>query len=194
MKITKLYINSSLDFKLWNWKRIDEYPTSDGREAEEVIGKYIIAEGCETIFGNVAAYATTFHYSKVLNYDAVFLLGNPVTKYKVNHPVYKYKEVAIYEDNAEVIHVACDWLGIPVITLNIFFDEPEYRTKPLPNRNIYTNIVGSTAYSVLDPIVKHLNLNRDSKVLVYLAEPIIMSTSREGKVTKRIIKFLRNYK
>lgn len=128
------------------------------------------------------------------DYDAVFLLGNPVTKYKVNHPVYKYKEVAICEDNAEVIHVACDWLGIPVITLNIFFDEPEYRTKPLPNRNIYTNIVGSTAYSVLDPIVKHLNLNRDSKVLVYLAEPIIMSTSREGKVTKRIIKFLRNYK
>ena len=41
---------------------------------------------------------------------------------------------------------------------------------------------------------KHLNLNQDSKVLIYLAEPIIMSASREGKVTKRIIKFLRNYK
>lgn len=128
------------------------------------------------------------------DYDAVFLLGNPVTKYKVNHPVYKYKEVAICEDNAEVIHVACDWLGIPVITLNIFFDEPEYRTNPLPNQNIYTSIIDSTAYSVLDPIVKHLNLNQDSKVLVYLAKPIIMGTSREGKVTKRIIKFLRNYK
>lgn len=42
--------------------------------------------------------------------------------------------------------------------------------------------------------LKEYNLNQDSKVLVYLAEPIIMSASREGKVTKRIIKFLRNYK
>lgn len=128
------------------------------------------------------------------SYDAVFLLGNSVTKYKVNHPVYKYKEVAICEDNAEVIHVACDWLDIPVVSLNICFEEPESRTKPLPSKNILTSVIGSTAYSVLDPIVKHLNLNQDSKVLVYLAEPIIMSTSREGKVTKRIIKFLRHYK
>ena len=75
MKITKLYIDSSLDFKLWNWKRIDEYRTSDGIEAEEVIGKYIIAEGCEYIFGNAAVYATTFHYSKVLKYDAVIYVG-----------------------------------------------------------------------------------------------------------------------
>lgn len=127
------------------------------------------------------------------NYDAVFLLGNPATNYKLSHPVYKYKEVAICENNAEVIHVACDWLGIPVITLNIFFDEPEYRTKPLPNQNIYTSIVGSTAYSVLDPIVKHLNLNQNSKILIYLTDPIFTSTSREGRAVKRILKFLKNY-
>lgn len=75
MKITKLYIDNSLDFKLWNWKRINEYPASDGINADEVIGKYIIAEGCEYIFGKVVAYAATFHYSKVLNYDAVIYVG-----------------------------------------------------------------------------------------------------------------------
>lgn len=150
---------------------------------------FLITDAC-SIYSNIHDVPL----KELQDYDAVFLLGNPYSIYKVTHPTFKFKEVAICEDNAEVIHVACDWLDIPVITLNIFFDEPEYRTKPLPNRNIYTSVIGSTAYSVLDPIVKHLNLNKDSKVLVYLAEPIIMSTSREGKVTKRIIKFLRNYK
>ena len=43
-------------------------------------------------------------------------------------------------------------------------------------------------------IAKHLNLNQDSKVLVYLAEPIFTSISYEGRATKQIIKFLKNYK
>lgn len=30
MKITKLYVDSSLDFKVWGWKRVDEYPTFSG--------------------------------------------------------------------------------------------------------------------------------------------------------------------
>ena len=169
------------------WLRFETLRRLSGKEYTPA--HFFITDACG-IYNNIHDVPI----KELQEYDAVFLLGNPVTRYKANHPVYKYREVAIHEDNAEVIHVACDWLGIPVITLNIFFDEPEYRTKPLPNRNIYTSIVGSTAYSVLDPIVKHLNLNQDSKVLVYLAEPIIMSTSREGKVTKRIIKFLRNYK
>lgn len=41
--------------------------------------------------------------------------------------------------------------------------------------------------------LKEYNLNQDSKVLVYLADPIFASTSYEGKATKRIIKFLKNY-
>ena len=90
--------------------------------------------------------------------------------------------------------MACDWLDIPVISLNIYFDEPEYRTKPLPSRNIFTGTNAAIVPKVLDPIAKHLNLNQDSKVLIYLAEPIFISTSYEGRVTKRIIKFLRNYK
>lgn len=128
MKITKLYINSSLDFKLWNWKRIDEYPTSDGREAEEVIGKYIIAEGCETIFGNVAAYATTFHYSKVLNYDAVIYVGKtyvgdkidnlyPKT-FKANHELHWFDKIFPATFNADIFNAICHCMEIPFIFIS----------------------------------------------------------------------------
>lgn len=194
MKITKLYLDSSLDFNVLGWKRVYEYTTNDGIYTEKVIGKYIIAEGCEYIFGNIAAYGVSFDYSTVPEYDAVFLLGNPITYYKTFHPTYRVGEVGICNNNAEVIHVACDWLDIPVISLNIYFDEPKYRAKPLPSRNIFTGVNVAIVHKVLDSIAKHLNLSQDSKVLVYLAEPIFTSTSYEGKATKRIIKFLRNYK
>ena len=128
MKITKLYINSSLDFKLWNWKRIDEYPTSDGREAEEVIGKYIIAEGCETIFGNVAAYATTFHYSKVLNYDAVIYVGKtyvgdkidnlyPKT-FKANYELHWFDKIFPATFNTDIFNAICHCMEIPFIFIS----------------------------------------------------------------------------
>lgn len=192
MKITKLYIDNSLDLNLWNWKRVDEYTTSEGREAEEVIGKYIIAEGCEYIFGNAAVYATTFHYSKVLKYDAVIYVGKtyvgdsidtlyPKT-FKANYELKWSEEIFPTNFNADIYNAICHCMGIPFIFIS-------------PDNQISAEVAESySAYSVLDPIVKHLNLNQDSKVLVYLAEPIIMSASREGKVTKRIIKFLRNYK
>lgn len=128
MKITKLYINSSLNFKLWNWKRIDEYPTSDGKEAEEVIGKYIIAEGCETIFGNVAAYATTFHYSKVLNYDAVIYVGKtyvgdkidnlyPKT-FKANYELHWFDKIFPATFNADIFNAICHCMEIPFIFIS----------------------------------------------------------------------------
>lgn len=192
MKITKLYVDSSLDFKLWGWKRVDEYPTSSGISDGEVIGKYILAEGCEYIFGNVAAYAVSFNYTTVPEYDVVFLLGNPATNYKLSHPIYEYMEVTICDISGEVMHVACDWLDIPVITLNIFFEESR-RLKPLPSRDIFTSIDGANAPKILDPIVKYLNLNQNSKILVYLTNPIFTSTSREGRAVKRILKFLKNY-
>ena len=125
-------------------------------------------------------------------YDAVFLLGNPATNYKLSHPIYEYMEVTICDISGEVMHVACDWLDIPVITLNIFFEESR-RLKPLPSRDIFTSIDGVNAPKILDPIVKYLNLNQNSKILVYLTNPIFTSTSREGRAVKRILKFLKNY-
>lgn len=150
---------------------------------------FFITDACEIypIIHNVP-------FKELPEYDAVFLLGNPVTYYKLCHPTYIVGEVGICNNNAEVMHVVCDWLDIPVVSLNIYFDEPEYRIKPLPSRNIYTDINAAVVPKVLEPIVKHLNLNQDSKVLVYLAEPIFISTPHESRVTKRIIKFLRNYK
>ena len=156
---------------------------------EYTTAHFLITDACG-IYDNI----NDIPLKELSEYDAVFLLGTPVTCYKTVHPTYNFKEVAICNNNAEVIHVACDWLDIPVISLNICFEEIESRLKPLPSKNIFTSITGETAYSVLEPIVKYLGLNQDSRVLVYLAEPIYMSTSREGKATKCIIKLLRNYK
>lgn len=158
------------------------------------ISKYTAAHFLITNAYEIYPIIHNVPFKELSEYDAVFLLGNPITYYKATHPTYKIGEVGICNNNVEVIHVACDWLDIPVISLNIYFDEPEYRAKPLPSRNIFTGINGAIVPKVLDPIAKHLNLNQDSKVLVYLAEPIFTSTSYEGKATKQIIKFLRNYK
>lgn len=75
MKITKLYLDSSLDFNVLGWKRVYEYTTNDGIYTEKVIGKYIIAEGCEYILGNIAAYGVSFDYSTVPEYDVVIHVG-----------------------------------------------------------------------------------------------------------------------
>lgn len=172
-------INEWLGFETLGYLPINKYTAAH----------FLITKACE-IYPNI--YDVPF--KELSEYDAVFLLGNPITYYKTSHPTYRIGEVGICNSNAEVIHVACDWLDIPTISLNIYFDEPEYRAKLLPSRNIFTGVNVAIVSEVLDPIAKHLNLNQDSKVLVYLAEPIFTSTSYEGKATKRIIKFLRNYK
>ena len=172
-------INKWLGFETLRYLPISKYTTIH----------FLITKACK-IYPSI--YDVPF--KELSEYDAVFLLGNPITNYKISHPTYRVGEVGICDNNAEVIHVACDWLDIPVISLNIYFDEPEFRTKPLPSRNIFTGVNAAIVSEVLDPIAKHLNLNQDSKVLIYLAEPIFISTSYEGKATKQIIKFLRNYK
>lgn len=156
-------------------------------EKEYSTAHFLITDACG-IYSNI--YDVPL--KELSEYDAVFLLGNPATNYKLGHPIYKYMEVEICDVSGEVMHVVCDWLDIPVITLNIFFEESR-RLKPLPSRNIFTSIDGANAPKVLDPIAKYLNLNQDSKVLVYLADPIFASTSPEARAIKQIIKFLKNY-
>lgn len=170
-------INESLGFETIKRLSEKEYSTAH----------FLITDACG-IYSNI--YDVPL--KELSEYDAVFLLGNPATNYKLSHPIYKYMEVEICDVSGEVMHVVCDWLDIPVITLNIFFEESR-RLKPLPSRNIFTSIDGANAPKVLDPIAKYLNLNQDSKVLVYLADPIFASTSPEARAIKQIIKFLKNY-
>lgn len=172
MKITKLYIDSSLDFKLWNWKRIDEYRTSDGIEAEEVIGKYIIAEGCEYILGNAAVYATTFHYSKVLNYDAVIYVGKtyvgdsidtlyPKT-FKANYELKWSEEIFPINFNADIYNAICHCMGIPFI-----FISPDNQI----SAEVAESYSGDSYYILTSPYelqhtLRKLNISSKSKVLL----------------------------
>lgn len=172
MKITKLYINSSLDFKLWNWKRIDEYPTSDGREAEEVIGKYIIAEGCETIFGNVAAYATTFHYSKVLNYDAVIYIGKTyvgddisstfVSTFKANTELDWYSKIFPISFNADIFNAICHCMEIPFIFIS---SDNAISTKVAESYSGNSYYILTSPYE-LQHTLRKLNISKNAKVLL----------------------------
>ena len=128
MKITKLYVDSSLDFKLWGWKRINEYSTADEIEADEVIGKYIIAKGCETLFGNVAAYATTFNYRNVLKYDAVIYVGNTYVGEKIssisteffrtNYTLEWSERIFPTSFNADIFNAICHCIEIPFIFIS----------------------------------------------------------------------------
>lgn len=172
MKITKLYINSSLDFKLWNWKRIDEYPTSDGREAEEVIGKYIIAEGCETIFGNVAAYATTFHYSKVLNYDAVIYVGKtyvgdkidnlyPKT-FKANYELHWFDKIFPATFNADIFNAICHCMEIPFIFIS---SDNEISSEVAESYSGDSYYILTSPYELQHTLHK-LNISSKSKILL----------------------------
>lgn len=172
MKITKLYINSSLDFKLWNWKRIDSYSTSDGREAEEVIGKYIIAEGCETIFGNVAAYAATFNYSKVLKYDAVIYVGKtyvgddvdklyPKT-FKANYELHWFDKIFPQTFNADIYNAICHCMGIPFIFIS---------TDNEISSEVAESYSGDSYYILTSPYelqhtLRKLNISKNAKVLL----------------------------
>lgn len=172
MKITKLYIDSSLDFKLWNWKRIDEYPTSNGREAEEVIGKYIIAEGCETIFGNVAAYATTFHYSKVLNYDAVIYIGKTyvgddisstfVSTFKANTELGWYSKIFPISFNADIFNAICHCMEIPFIFIS---SDNAISTKVAESYSGNSYYILTSPYE-LQHTLRKLNISKNAKVLL----------------------------
>lgn len=177
----KLISNDSIN----EWLGFETIKCLSGKEYSTA--HFLITDACR-IYSNIHDVPL----KELSKYDAVFLLGNSATNYKFGHPIYKYMEDMICNISGEVMHVVCDWLDIPVITLNIFFEESR-RLKPLPNRNIFTSINGANAPKVLDPIAKYLNLNQNSKVLVYLTNPIFASTSPEGRATKRIIKFLKNY-
>lgn len=172
MKITKLYVDSSLDFKLWGWKRIDEYTTSEGRETEEVIGKYIIAEGCETLFGNVAAYATTFHYSKVLNYDAVIYVGKTYVgddvgdiypnTFKANHELHWFEKIFPQTFNADIYNAICHCMGIPFIFIS---------TDNQISAEVAESYSGDNYYILTSPYelqhtLRKLNISSKSKVLL----------------------------
>lgn len=172
MKITKLYIDSTLDFKLWNWKRVDEYSTTDGREADEVIGKYIIAEGCETLFGNVAAYATTFHYSKVLEYDAVIYVGKtyvgddvdnlyPKT-FKVNHNLHWFDKIFPNTFNADIFNAICHCMEIPFIFIS---------SDNAISAEVAESYSGNSYYILASPYelqhtLRKLNISKNAKVLL----------------------------
>lgn len=172
MKITKLYIDSSLDLNLWNWKRVDEYTTSEGRETEEVIGKYIIAEGCETLFGNVAAYATTFHYSKVLNYDAVIYVGKTYVgddvgdiypnTFKANHELHWFEKIFPQTFNADIYNAICHCMGIPFIFIS---------TDNQISAEVAESYSGDNYYILTSPYelqhtLRKLNISSKSKVLL----------------------------
>ena len=172
MKITKLYIDSSLDFKLWNWKRIDEYPTSNGIGADEVIGKYIIAEGCETLFGNVAAYATTFHYSKVLEYDAVIYVGKtyvgndvdnlyPKT-FKANHNLHWFDKIFPYTFNADIYNAICHCMGIPFIFISADNEISAEVAESYSGDNYY---ILTSPYE-LQHTLRKLNISSKAKILL----------------------------
>lgn len=172
MKITKLYVDSSLDFKLWNWKRIDEYPTSDGIKADEVIGKYIIAEGCTYLFGNVAAYATTFHYSKVLNYDAVIYVGktyvgdaissNKPEVFKTNYKLDWFEKIFPSTFNADIYNAICHCMEIPFIFIS---------SDNQISSEVAESYSGDSYYILTSPYelqhtLRKLNISSKSKVLL----------------------------
>ena len=176
MKITKLYIDSTLDFKLFSWKRVDEYPTTDGREAEEVIGKYIIAEGCETIFGNVAAYATTFNYSKVLKYDAVIYVGktyvgDDVDKlypntFKANHELHWFSKIFPQTFNADIYNAICHCMGIPFIFIST---DNEISSEVAESYSGDSYYILTSSYE-LQHILRKLNISKNAKVLLLVLD------------------------
>lgn len=171
MKITKLYIDSSLDFKLWNWKRIDEYPTTDGMGAEEVIGKYILAEGCNYIFGNVAAYAVSFDYTTVPEYDVVIHIGKTYIGPDISEiPLFKIDpKDLVWNDrifpatfNTDIFNLICHCTGKPFIHIDIE-GELSHDTAESYSGNGYYII---TSPYELQNILHKFNISKNSKVLL----------------------------
>ena len=172
MKITKLYIDNSLDFRFWDWKRIGEYLTTDRVKADEVIGKYIIAEGCEYIFGNVAAYATTFNYSKVLKYDAVIYVGktyvgnsissNKPEVFKANHELEWFEKIFPSTFNVDIFNTICHCMEIPFIFVSA---DNEISTEVAESYSGNGYYILTSPYE-LQHILRKLGISSKSKVLL----------------------------
>lgn len=113
--------------------------------------QYTLYKGVPYYLGSLASMYLDINFPDLMNYDAVFLLGNPVTKYKVTHPTYKYKEVAICEDNAEVIHVVTSFRAIPV---GYLYDENQTKLY----RTCYPEYVEET--------LKDMTISKDANVLI----------------------------
>lgn len=171
MKITKLYVDSSLDFKLWNWKRVDEYPTSSGISDGEVIGKYILAEGCEYIFGNVAAYAVSFNYTTVPEYDVVIHIGKTYIGLDASEiPLFKIDpKDLVWGDrifpatfNTDIFHLICQCTDKPFIHIDI---EGEL------THDVAESYSGNGYYLLTSPYelqhtLRKLNISKNAKVLL----------------------------
>lgn len=172
MKITKLYVDSTLDFKLFSWKRVDEYSTVKGMGADEVIGKYIIAEGCETLFGNVAAYAINFNYPKVLNYDAVIYVGKTyvgndissifVSTFKANIELGFHSKILPISFNADIFNAICHCMEIPFIFIS---------SDNAISTEVAESYSGNSYYILTSPYelqhtLRKLNISKNAKVLL----------------------------
>lgn len=172
MNITKLYHDSCLDFKLFSWKRVDEYSTTEGREADEVIGKYIIAEACETLFGNVAAYAITFDYSTILEYDIVIYIGKTYVgdnihttfpnTFKASDELSWFDKIFPATFNADIFNAICHCMEIPFIFISSDNEISTEVAKSYSGNNYY---ILTSPYE-LQHTLRKLNISKNAKVLL----------------------------
>ena len=171
MKITKLYLDSSLDFNVLGWKRVDEYATNDGIYTEKVIGKYIIAEGCEYIFGNIAAYGVSFDYSTVPEYDVVIHVGETYIGLDISEiPLFKIDpKNLVWGDkifpatfNTDIFNLICHCTGKPFIHID---------TEGELTHDVAESYSGNGYYLLTSPnelqhTLRKLNISKDAKVLL----------------------------
>lgn len=170
MKIVKLYVSNSLDFKLFSWKRVDEFSTYI-KETDEVIGKYILAEGCEYIFGNIAEYAVSFDYSTVPEYDVVISIGKTYIGSNISEiPLFKIDpKDLVWDDkifpstfNTDIFNLICHCTGKPFIHIDI--------EKQL-SHDVAKSYSGNGYYIITSPyelqhILRKLNIPKNVKVLL----------------------------
>lgn len=187
MKITKLYVDSSLDFKVWGWKRVDEYATNDGIYSEELIGKYILAEGCEYIFGNVAAYAISFDYTTVPEYDVVIHIGKTYIGLDVSEiPLFKFDpKDLVWGDkifpatfNTDIFNLICHCTCKPFIHID---------TEGELKHDVAESYSGNGYYLLTSPYdlqhtLRKLNISKNAKVLL-LQLDADFDTDEEDTVT-----------
>ena len=172
MKITKLYTDSSLDFKVWGWKRVNEYATHEKIHSNKVMEKYIIAAGCEYIFGNAAAYAVSFNYSTLLKYDAVIYIGKTYVgdaistlyaeTFKNNHKLEWREKVYPASYNSDIFNAVCHCMEIPFIFVST---DNEISTE------VAESYSGNGYYIITSPYelqhtLRKLNISKNAKVLL----------------------------
>lgn len=131
-----------------------------------------IAEGCETLFGNVASYATTFHYPKVLNYDAVIYVGKTYVgddvgdiypnTFKANDELHWFEKIFPHTFNADIYNAICHCMGIPFIFIS---------TDNQISAEVAESYSGDNYYILTSPYelqhtLRKLNISSKSKVLL----------------------------